>query len=155
MNRIIVILCALLITIGTLHSQPMREDNSLSFRDWLGGNNEPSFQLLDPSKFSLNHSVSFGTSFGGGTSLMQSMYTARIGYQVSNPLSLTFLIGMQNNRFGGANLQNMSMTAPFGGVMLDYRPTDNVSFHMSVMQAPYQTWQNTNNSFFDQYVSGK
>ncbi len=154
MNKITLIICALLLTIGTLHSQPVREDNGASFRDWLGGTDQPSFQLLDPSKFSLQHSVSFGASLGGGTSLMQSIYTARIGYQISNPLSLTFLLGMQNNRFGGNGISNMSMTAPFGGVMLDYRPSKNVYFHMSILQAPRQTWQDVNNSSMNSTSEG-
>ncbi len=141
MNKLIALLCLMIIGAGTVQAQPTRNDGTLSFRDWLGGNSQPSFQFLDPSKVTFQQSASFGTSMGNGASTMQSLYMAKIGYQLSNPLTMTFLVGLQNNQFMGAGVQNMSLTSPFGGVMLDYRPTDNTFIHFSMLRAPQQTWQ--------------
>jgi len=66
---------------------------------------------------------------------MQSLYFTRIGYQFSSPLTVTFLLGMQNNQYGG-NLRQQSLTIPVGGVQLDWRPREDMYFRMSIMRAP-------------------
>jgi hypothetical protein len=145
MKRLIVLLCLVMIGTTVVQAQPIRKGTELSFRDWLGGNNQPSFQLLDPSKITFQQSASFGATVGNGESGLQSLYMARIGYQLSNPLTMTFLLGLQNSRFMGAGVPNMSLTSPFGGIMLDYHPTDDIRFHLSILRAPQQTWQSMYN----------
>jgi len=59
---------------------PTRNQPPSGFNSYLmSGLQKASFGLLDPSKMNIQNSASFGAAFGGGGSLMQSLYTTRIG----------------------------------------------------------------------------
>lgn len=134
MKRTLGILCALIIIGGTASGAPYRDKPKLGFRNYLGGQGTPSIGLIDPSKLSVSHAVSFGATVGNGASLMQSLYTARFGYKLSNPVTLSFLLGVQNSRFGGSG-DNLNLTSPIGGVQLEYRPSKNFLFRIDVQQS--------------------
>jgi hypothetical protein len=118
-----------------------------NFRDWLGGSPRPSLGIINPARLTVNHSVSFGFAGGAGQSLMQSVYATRFGYQLSNPVTLTFLLGAQNSRFGGAGLP-MSYTSLLGGVALDWRPASAMSLHLEFTQSPTSSIFGTETAHF-------
>ncbi|MDP8228751.1 MAG: hypothetical protein P9M15_04795, partial [Candidatus Electryoneaceae bacterium] len=110
MKKSLILIVLMIFSVGLVDAAPTRQDNDQGFRDWLGGGQKQlSFQLFDPSRLTIDHSVSFGASFGNDASLMQSIYMTRIGYQLSDPLTMTLLLGLQNNRIGGG-APDMSLT---------------------------------------------
>jgi hypothetical protein len=70
---------------------------------------------------------------------MQSLYATRFGYQLSNPVTLTFMLGVQNSRYSGYNYLPGNVNSFFGGVALDYTPTDNMWFHLELQHNPFST----------------
>jgi hypothetical protein len=70
--------------------------------------------FLDPSRFKMSTEISFGTTYGGGTSGLQLMH---FGYQFSAPLAMRVSVG---NAFGPTTMQS---NHPFlEGLDLAYRP---------------------------------
>ena len=142
MYRFITILVFILFGFYAAHAAPAFENNQASFKDWLGGSEKSSFNFLDPSRLSVNHSISLGFSGGGGSSLMQSLYTTRLGYKLSDPLTLTFLFGIQNSRFSSKTFNPGINNSFLGGVALDYKPSRNIFIHIEMLQAPGLNWLN-------------
>jgi len=121
---------------------PTITDNSPNFNDWLGGKGRystPTLGLIDPSRLTVNHAVSFGFSSGGGNSLMKSLYAANFTYRLSNPLTLNFVLGMQNLQLNGIPGQG-SQNAFLGGFSLDYRPRKNILFRFEMQNVPQGIW---------------
>lgn len=138
MKKCLIVAVIVILCVSLVDAAPTRQNDEQGFRDWLGGRQKQvSFQLFDPSRLTINHSVSFGGSFGNDASLMQSIYMTRIGYQLSDPLTMTLLLGLQNSQIGGS-APDMSLTSPIGGFMLDYKPMKNMYFHLSIIRAPQQ-----------------
>jgi len=70
--------------------------------------------FLDPSRFKMSTEISFGTTYGGGTSGLQLMH---FGYQFSAPLAMRVSVG---NAFGPTTMQS---NHPFlEGLDVAYRP---------------------------------
>lgn len=150
-----IVILVLLIPALTLQAMPTRKPAPSGINSYItGGLSRASFGLLDPSKMTVQHYASMGAQFGGGASLMQSIYTTRIGYQISDPLSLTMFIGLQNNQMGG-NLPNQSITMPVGGMTLDWRPRDDMFFRLSVMHMPAYSYRSTPWSLFDNDITAE
>ena len=105
--------------------------------DWIGQKDysQPSLGLIDPSRLDVSHTVSVGGAFGGGQSLMQSLYAANFAYRLSDPLTLNFTVGMQNLKYNSPGMGDY--TSPLGGVSLDYRPSKNFRFIASFQRGPY------------------
>jgi len=65
--------------------------------------------LLDPSRLTINHSISFGASAGGGYSGLksQSIYTTMLTYKFSQPvtLNLNFGLPIYSSYYSGHNLK--------------------------------------------------
>ena len=112
---------------------------TLGFRDWLSGARQPSLGLLDPARLTVNHTASFGFASGGGNSLMQSLYATRFGYQLSNPVTLSLLLGVQNSQLAGKTPYNGSYNTVFGGMALDYNPKGAFHLHFEVAGSPFNT----------------
>ena len=138
-------LCLLGLLLGGFHvagAAPTLEDRQPGLSEWLGGNTHPSLGLIDPSRLSVQHSFSFGFASGGGPnggSVMQSLYATQFRYQFSNPLTMTFVLGLQNSRFGGGDVTG-DYSSVLGGIKLDYRPTSNFFINVEFMRSPVQTW---------------
>jgi len=118
------------------NAKPNFNDNRLGFKDWLGNSGISTGGLIDPSKLTVQHNVSFGFATGNGQSLTQSLYTATFGYRLSDPLTLSFLMGYQDNRLAGQSIYPNSFNSMIGGVALDWRPSHNFQLHIELLQAP-------------------
>ena len=127
-----------ILLIGTLalNAAPTTKSNQLGFRDWLSSGRASSFSLLDPSRMTVQHSLSFSYGSGGNGSLAQSLYLTRLGYKLSDPVTLTFLLGVQNNQYSGKLTLPSNYNSLLGGVALDYRPSRDFHLRLEVLQSP-------------------
>jgi len=128
-----------LVCFSAASAAPTLENHQSGFKDWLGGNTRSSLGLIDPSRLSVQHNIAFGMASGGGQSVMQSLYATRFRYQLSNPLVLTFQLGVMNNRFGGRNLAG-NFNSLISGVRLDYSPSINFHINVELLQGPVYSW---------------
>ncbi len=136
MLRYICLIGVLVFTFQTTNGAPTKASNQLGFKDWLGQGGKSTIGLIDPAKLTVRHSMSFGVVSGDGQSVMQSLYMASFGYKLSDPLTLTLLMGIQDSRFSGQPGYPQSYSALLGGVALDWRPSDNFHLHMEMLQIP-------------------
>ncbi len=141
-----VILVLFVFGISAVQAAPFSDYSKPTINDWIGGSvsqsgfglrpyGSSSAGLLDPSRLSIDHAVSFGVTSSGDQSLTQALYQSRFNYRLSNPLTLSLMMGVQNmngNNIPGFNSEN----AVFGGFSLDYRPSKNVFFHLEMQHLP-------------------
>jgi len=102
--------------------------------------------LLDPSRFSVHNSVSFGAaSFGGSSSLKsQSLYSTMMQYKFVPPvtLNLNFALPIYSSFNSAANLNGTNIssaqyfsTMPFEA-SLAWQPKDNLLLRLSFIRQP-------------------
>jgi hypothetical protein len=111
--------------------------------------------LLDPSRFSLHHSLSMGMASSTGSSLQsQGLYSTMLTYKFSQPLTLNLNFGFPlfSTFSPGQNLsaQNLKSADYFKNMPLEaslsWKPTDNMYFQLSFIRAP-------GNYYYDSYYS--
>ena len=135
MRTLLIGLTVLLLTAMVSNSAPRFGGDQPSFSDYLGRSGQSSLGLIDPSRVTFNHTVQMGMmSFGGG-SLMQSLYSSTAHYRVSDPVSLSFTLGMMGTRYNGSGAPAMNSDL-IGGVALDYRPSNNLHFRVEIARVP-------------------
>ncbi|MBU0507278.1 hypothetical protein KKH27_00380 [bacterium] len=94
--------------------------------------------LLDPSRIHMSHSVQLGYASVGDRSGSQGLYMNRIDYQISRPLGLTTYLGYQFQPSGPAEWNPAKYGNEFvGGADLNWRPTSNSLFRLSVYRGMY------------------
>lgn len=129
-------LAAILLTAAWATAAPTMRGNGLNFRDYLGGSSRgSSLGLIDPSRLSFSHNVQMGFSSFSGGSMMQSLYASTARYRVSDPLSLSFTLGMVGTRLNAGGAPN-TFQSLIGGAALDYHPTKNVLFRLEFARSP-------------------
>ena len=102
--------------------------------------------LLDPSRMHMSHTVQFGYVSAGNQSGSQGLYMNRLDYQISRPLWLTTYLGYQFQPSGPAEWNPANRGTDFvGGADLNWRPTTNSLFRLSVYQGMYP------NSYYGDY----
>ncbi|MBM3328678.1 MAG: hypothetical protein FJY67_04275 [Calditrichaeota bacterium] len=114
---------------------PYSNQTQLGFKDYLIGGRSGSGLLLDPSRLTINHQVSMGFSSAGRSSLLQSMYATNMAYKLSNPLTLSLLMGVQNSRISGYGMEG-GFSSLVGGAALDYRPSENLFMRLEFVRGP-------------------
>ena len=151
MQKISITLPCLLLTAALALAAPRFGTDSPSFSDYLGGTTRgASLGLIDPSRITFDHSLQMGVMGFSGGSLVQSLYSSTAHYRVSDPVSLSFTLGLMGTRYNGSSAPALSQDF-IGGVALDYRPTNNMHFRVEVARAPYYYGLNRytgSNSFF-------
>lgn len=99
---------------------------------------------LDPSRLTIQNSLSFGAATGGGNSDLrsQSLYSTMMRYQFTAPVTmyLNFSLPIHSSfstmqNLTGANLQSMDYfrSIPFE-MSLSWQPTKNMNFQLSVIR---------------------
>jgi hypothetical protein len=117
-------------------------DDASSVNSYLrsGGNSTlglKSFGFLDPTRMNFQTSYSMSYATGGGQGLMQGLFMETIGYRLSNPVSLTFNLGMQHTPYSSFGPDGITKSARFvGGAALDWRPTQNMFLHLEIASYP-------------------
>jgi hypothetical protein len=140
------LLCAAAITVGQDAQSYKSTGDSLK-----GG-------FLDPSRFSIHHSMSMGmASFSGSSLQSQGLYSTMLTYKFSQPVTLNFNFGFPLfSTFSPAqNLtaSNLASAEYFRNMPLDvslaWQPTRNMSFLLSVTRMP----ENYYSGYYSPYYS--
>jgi hypothetical protein len=102
--------------------------------------------LLDPSRFSIHHALSFGMASGSDDKSVksQSVYTSMLQYKFAEPLTLNlnFSMPLYSSFNSAQNLtsENINSMAYFQNMPFDasltWKPTNNLMMHFSVMRDP-------------------
>ena len=102
--------------------------------------------LIDPSRLSVSHSMSFGMLGGGGASSLQSQsfYSTMLQYRFTAPvtLNLNFSLPIHSSFSPYQNLtaQNMQSLNYFKNIPFDvslsWKPSDKFQFNFSVVNYP-------------------
>ena len=121
---------------GNVSAAPFNSNNKYGVNDWMRGADKPSLGIIDPSRLNVSHSASFGASFSNGNSLASSLIASHFAYQISNPLTLSFTVGMLNNRFGGGPYDGLTSSSLVGGFSLNWRPSDDFFMRFSFQRGP-------------------
>jgi hypothetical protein len=110
-----------------------------------GGDTEPA-GLLDPSRFSIHHSVGFGMSTTGESGLKsQSLYATMMQYKFNKPVTLNLNFGLpihnslnSDQNLTQENIESLSYfeNMPFD-VSLTWQPRDNFLMRFSVSKRSY------------------
>lgn len=136
----------LMILISPAGAEPLKTSSQQSVSEWLTKPASTSLGLIDPTRLNVNHTISFGTAFSGDRSLTSTLYASNFVYRLSNPVTLNFTLGIQNNRVGGLP-EELNGSSLFGGFALEYRKDDFLfKFEMqrvptcgSSLNSPYST----------------
>lgn len=102
--------------------------------------------LIDPSRFSVSHSMSLGMMSGGGSSSLQSQsfYSTMMQYRFTAPVTLNLNFSLpiysttsQYQNLSQSNLQSLNYfkNMPFD-VSLAWKPTSSLQFNFSIVNAP-------------------
>jgi hypothetical protein len=102
--------------------------------------------LLDPSRFTVSHSMSFGMASGGGASSLQSQsfYSTMMQYKFTAPVTLNLNFAMpihssysQYQNLTSQNLQSFGYfrNMPFD-VSLSWKPSERFQFNLSIVNFP-------------------
>jgi hypothetical protein len=88
---------------------------------------------LDPQRFSMSHSYGLTFTRWGNQSLNYGVYTNRIEYKISNPLTLRTNISILHQPFSmiGGNM-NSSQFGVLPSFQLEYRPSENMRMSLDV-----------------------
>jgi hypothetical protein len=92
--------------------------------------------LIDLSRFEVSHRLSYGvssSSFGGTRS--GGLWTTRLGYRLSDPLTMSVDVGAAIDPMGDGPMfseKNIFLK----GFNLDYTPSRNFSIHVSYLNQP-------------------
>ena len=102
--------------------------------------------FLDPSRLTINHSVSFGMASGNQFSDLksQSLYSTMMTYRFSNPITVSLNIGLPiySNFNGNANLnqKNVASYDYFRTMPIDaavqWKPSEHFSLHFNIVRNP-------------------
>jgi len=98
--------------------------------------------LLDPSRFSINHSLSFGAMSGSGFNSLQSqsLYSTMMQYRFAAPVTLNLNFGLpihstfsQSQNLTGSNIQSLDYfkSIPFE-MSLNWKPTGNTNLQFTI-----------------------
>ncbi len=120
------------------------------------GEEQKSVSLLDPSRFSIRHSLSFGAVSGSGVNDIrsQSLYTTMMQYRFTAPVTLNLNFSLpihstfsQTGNLTANNLQSLDYfkNMPFEA-SLNWQPTKNTLFQLSIVKAPGDYY-----SYYDAY----
>jgi hypothetical protein len=117
--------------------------------------------LLDPSRFSVNHSVSFGMASSSQYSGLksQSLYTTMMTYKFSKPVTLDLNFGLPiHSTFSSAhnlNQENLQSMDYFKNMPLSafvtWQPTENLAIQVGVMRNTGAAYYHNPYSLFSPY----
>ncbi len=140
-TKTLILFLMLTIIPGILFSQFKRDDKPVEIRKELTNgsfNQSIGWNLFDPSRLSMSHSMSFSYMSIGDKGLSQSVYLNTLRYQLASPLDLTVQWGIQNfphNSFGSDHpaFQNGFFLS---GAELKYKPSDKFEMRLQFNSMP-------------------
>lgn len=141
MKKIVLLLVVLFcLAPAMVFGQLKIQDRPVNVSGELRSMNDQSLFLgfLDPSKFSMSHSVSMSYFSMGGDGIAQNMYLNTMSYQIADPLMLRVQWGVQNYPFNNLSKDNPMFQNGFflSGAELNYKPTENMEFNIQFNRMP-------------------
>ena len=141
LKYIIVIIAIVSIGFGQLRSDLSR--NKMIFDNPVSSDGSI-MSLFDPSRFSMNHSFGMSMMSMGGQSVGIASYTNNMNFLLRNNLKLqTNVTFMQPNMISSGTPNPYSNNQLYYNAVLDYNPTENTHFQVSLGNYPrynrYQT----------------
>jgi len=102
------------------------------------------FGIIDPSKFSMSHSVSMSYFSAAGNGIARNMYLNTMSYQIAAPLLLRVQWGVQNYPYNNLSKDNPMFQSGFflSGAELNYKPSDNMEFSIQFNRMPGYMYNN-------------
>ena len=92
---------------------------------------------LKPEKFSMSHSYSVAFSSIGGRAYNSGLYLNTMRYNVSDPLTLYFQLGIQHQPFGNQiGDPSMNNQVFVSGAGVNFQPNDKFSLQLEFSQSP-------------------
>ena len=97
-----------------------------------------SLSILDPNRFSINHSFGMSMTSFGGNSLSLGSYTNQMNYMIKDNmrLSTSFSLASPMNGINPYANNGLGGTQIFYGASLDYQPTKNLFVKFSMDNYP-------------------
>ena len=114
-------------------------------KDAFNTSDEQKGGLLDPTRLSIHHSLSFGMGTSPGSSMQsQGIYSTMLSYQFSRPLTLNLNFGFPLystfSPYQNFNQQNLTSAEYFKNMPIDvslsWKPTANLFFQLNVVRNP-------------------
>jgi len=105
------------------------------------------FSFIDPSKFSMNHSISMSYSAFGSNGMALGVYTNQIAYKFNDKLNIEIETSLVNTPY---NSLGQSFTNSINGIYLNkaqinYRPTKDMSFSLRFSNSPFNYYNRYSN----------
>jgi hypothetical protein len=115
--------------------------------------------LLNPSRFSIQHSLNFGMGTSSGSSMQsQGLYSTLLSYKFSKPLTLNLNFGFplfsSFSPNGNLNQQNLTSLEYFKNMPIDvalsWKPSSNLSLQLNIVRNPQYDYYSgmTGRSYF-------
>jgi len=100
--------------------------------------NTRGLSILDPNRFSINHSFGMSMTSFGGNSLSLGSYTNQMNYMIKDNmrLSTSFSLSSPMNGINPYANNGLGGTQIFYGASLDYQPTKNLFVKFSMDNYP-------------------
>ena len=100
--------------------------------------NTRGLSILDPNRFSINHSFGMSMTSFGGNSLSLGSYTNQMNYMIKDNmrLSTSFSLSSPMNGINPYANNGLGGTQIFYGASLDYQPTENLFVKFSMDNYP-------------------
>ena len=105
--------------------------------------------FLDPSRFSISHSLSMSyMTLGGGGGTMINTYVNTLNYRFSDNLSLTTNLGIMNSPYNSlSGNSSFNEYEFFGGAELKYLPSENSVITLRYEKVPAYYYGNQYNRY--------
>ncbi len=105
------------------------------------------FSFLDPSKFSMNHSVSMSYSAFGSNGMALGVYTNQIAYKFNDKLNVEIETSLVNTPY---NSLGQEFTKSINGIYLNkaqinYKPTKDMSISLRFSNSPFNYYNRYSN----------
>lgn len=108
-----------------------------NFRNYLRSGSDYSLGIFDPSRLTFSHYISSSYASFGGEGVMTNLFMETIGYQLSNPVTLTFNVGYMNQPYSTMSSEGVMQSGRFlGSAALTWRPANNMFFRFEVANFP-------------------
>jgi hypothetical protein len=106
------------------------------------GNEFMGLGLLDPSRFTMSHSIAMSYFSVGDGSVSQSLYMNTMTYQIASPLMLKVQWGLQSFPHNTLAKNNPAFQGGLfiSGAELKYKPSDKFEMKLQFNQSPYNMY---------------
>jgi len=145
MRKIYIAIALLLIIPLSAFGQLRDQDKPISIKQEIlrpQGDGFLGLGILDPSRFSMSHSISMSYFSVGEGGVSQSLYLNTMTYQIASPLMLRVQWGLQSFPYNSIAKDNPAFKSGFilSNAELKYKPSDKFEMKFQFSQSPYSMY---------------